>query len=149
MPNYHLVILKRPYLNAILTGQKSVECRITKTKRYEFGRVFSGDILFLKESSGPVCAKASVASVKNFPNLTPRKLNDIRQQYNHLIKADNAYWQSKADSTCGFLVWLKDVIRIKPVRISKRDWRAWVVLTEKENFGLLKAATGKNEAGVQ
>jgi len=24
------------------------------------------------------------------------------------------------------------------VRINKKDWRAWVVLTEKENFGLLK-----------
>jgi hypothetical protein len=23
------------------------------------------------------------------------------------------------------------------VRINKKDWRAWVVLTEKENFGLL------------
>jgi hypothetical protein len=24
------------------------------------------------------------------------------------------------------------------VRINKKDWRAWVVLTEKEDFGLLK-----------
>jgi len=38
------------------------------------------------------------------------------------------------------LVWLKDVRTIEPVRIHKKDWRAWVVLTEKENFGLLKHA---------
>jgi len=138
MPNYHLVILRKPYLDEILAGRKSVESRFTKTKRYEFGKVFPGDILFLKESSGPVCAKATVAAVKNFPNLTPRQLSDIRQQYNHLIIADYEYWRSKASSTCGFLVWLKDVMRIKPVRIPKKDWRAWVVLTEKENFGLLK-----------
>ena len=48
------------------------------------------------------------------------------------------YWQKKADCKFGFLVWLKDVRAIEPVRIHKTDWRAWVVLTEKENFGLLK-----------
>jgi hypothetical protein len=149
MPNYHLTILRKPYLDEILAGRKSVESRFAKTKRYEFGKVFPGDILFLKESSGLVCAKATIAAVKNFPSLIPEQLHDIRRKYNHLIKADDAYWHSKADSTCGFLVWLKDVVRINPVRISKRDWRAWVVLTEKENFGLLKTAIGKNRTGVQ
>jgi hypothetical protein len=41
-------------------------------------------------------------------------------------------------SRFGFLAWLTDVKPIEPVRIHKKDWRAWVVLTEKENFGLLK-----------
>jgi len=41
------------------------------------------------------------------------------------------------------LVWLEGVKSIKPVRINKKDRRAWVVLTEKENFGLLKSDTVK------
>jgi hypothetical protein len=41
------------------------------------------------------------------------------------------------------LVWLEDVKSIKPVRINKKDWRAWVVLTEKEEFGLLKTDAAK------
>lgn len=138
MANYHLVILKKPYLDAILDGHKQIESRFTKTKRPAFGRVLAGDKLFLKLSSGPVCARAKVTAVKNFENLTPRQINEIKQRYNHYIKGNDEYWHSKMDCRFGFLVWLEDVRPIEPVRIHKKDWRAWVVLTEKEDFGLLK-----------
>jgi len=143
MSNYHLVILKKPYLDAILSGRKQIESRFTKTRRPAFGRVFPGDKLFLKESGGPVCAMATVAAVKNFENLTPRRISEIKQQYHRHIGGSDELWQSKMDSRFGFLVWLKDVRAIEPVRISKKDWRAWVVLTEKENFGLLKIGAAK------
>jgi len=138
MAKSHLVILKKPYLDAILEGRKKIESRFTKTKRHAFGRVFPGDTLFLKISSGPVCARATVTAVKNFENLTPGQIIKIKQRYNHYIKGSDEYWQSKMDCRYGFLVWLTDVRTIEPVRINKKDWRAWVVLTEKENFGLLK-----------
>lgn len=143
MANYHLVILKKPYLDAILSGRKRIESRFSITRRYAFGRVLAGDRLFLKVSSGPVCGTATVAAVKNFENLTPRRILEIKQQYNHHIGGRDEIWQSKMDSKFGFLVWLKDVTSIEPVRISKKDWRAWVVLTEKENFGLLDRDTAK------
>ena len=138
MAKYHLAILKKPYLDAILAGRKHIESRLTKTRRPAFGQVCVGDKLFLKESSGPVCAVATVAAVKNFENLTPRQIIKLKQQYNHYILGDDEYWQNKANCKFGFLVWLKDIEPTEPVRISKKDWRAWVVLTEKENFGLLK-----------
>ena len=138
MANYHLVILKKPYLAAILDGSKTIESRFTMTRRAHFGRVLPGDKLFLKESSGPVCAVATASVVKNFENLTPQQIIEIKQQYNHHIRGSDEYWRSKADCRFGLLVWLKDVEPIEPVRIRKRDWRGWVVLTEKENFGLLK-----------
>jgi len=138
MANYHLVILKKPYLEAILDGRKRIESRFTKTKHPHFGQVQPGDKQFLKQSSGPVCAVATVAAVKNFENLTPKQIIELKQQYNHLIAGSGEYWQSKTDCAFGFLVWLEDVRPIEPVRIGKKDWRAWVVLTEKENFGLLK-----------
>jgi ASC-1-like (ASCH) protein len=140
MANYHLVILKRTYLNAILTGRKRIESRFTKTKRPAFGRVLPGDKLFLKVSSGPVCATATVKAVKYFQDLTPRQIAEITEQYNNDIGGSDQYWRSKANCRFGFLVWLGDVQEIKPVRINKKDWRAWVVLTQKEDFGLLKMA---------
>ena len=138
MPNFHLVVLKKPNLDAILTGRKKIESRFTKTKRYAFGRVLSGDKLFLKLSSGPVCATAIVAAVKNFDSLTPKQIIEIKQRYNHHIIGGDEYWRSKSSCKYGFLVWLKDLKLIKPVRIYKKDWRAWVLLMEKEDFGLLK-----------
>lgn len=94
--------------------------------------------MFLKLSSGPVCATATVAAVKNFESLTPQRTAALKQQYNHLICGGDEYWDSKADCAYGVLVWLKDVCTIEPVRIDKKDWRAWVVLTKKNDFGLLK-----------
>jgi ASC-1-like (ASCH) protein len=143
MANYHLVILKKPYLETILDGSKTIESRFTKTKRAHFGRVLPGDKLFLKESSGPVYAVATVATVKNFENLTPEQIIEIKHRYNHYIRGSEEYWHSRANCKFGFLVWLKDIEPIKPMRISKKDWRAWVVLTDKENFGLLKMGSLK------
>jgi ASC-1-like (ASCH) protein len=141
MLQYHLVILKKPYLDAILAGTKTVESRFMKAKCCPFGRITEGDKLFFKISSGPVCATAVAAKVRNFDNLTPEKITAIKKQYNHLICGGDDYWQSKADSSCGFWVLLKDVREISPRYIDKKDWRAWVVLTKENNFGLLNKAT--------
>jgi ASC-1-like (ASCH) protein len=136
MVNSHLVILKKPYLNAILEGRKRIESRFYKAKGHGFGCVFAGDKLFLKISSGPVCATATVEAVKYFQNLTPEKILELKNQYNCDIDGDDDVWREKMDCTCGFLVWLKDVKTIEPVLINKKDWRAWVVLTDKKNFGM-------------
>jgi ASC-1-like (ASCH) protein len=135
--NYHLVIIKKPYLNAILKGQKQIELRMYKTRNNAFGRVFPGDKLFLKQSAGPVCGTATVETVKNYENLTPGKIIEIKQQYNHAIGANDEHWQNKMDCKFCFLVWLKEIKSIEPMRIEKKDWRAWVVLTDRENFGLI------------
>ena len=144
MANYHLVILKKPYLDMILEGQKRVELRLYKSRHPAFGRVFAGDKLFLKISSGPVCATATVEKVKAFENLTPGRIRSLKKQYNHEIGGDHEHWQSKMDCKYCLLVRVKDVKTIEPVQIQKKDWRAWVVLTEKNDFGLLKNAAVRN-----
>ena len=124
MANYHLVILKKPYLDMILEGRKRIELRLYKTKHPAFQRIFADDKLFLKVSSGPVCATATVEKIKVFENLTPGRIRNLKKQYNHDIGGDDGHWQSKMDCKYCFLVWLKDVKAIKPVRIRKKDWRA-------------------------
>lgn len=51
--DYHLVILKKPYLDLILAGEKTIELRLNRAKRPAGGRVRPGDRLFLKPSGGP------------------------------------------------------------------------------------------------
>ena len=137
MFNYHLAILKRPYLDAILAGTKTIESRLTKTRRVPFGQIKAGDIIYLKVSSGPVVATAKVTAVKQFENLKPKQVLALKLQYNDCIKGSDEYWQSKIDSRFGLLVWLTKIERIEPVMITKKDWRAWVILTKDEDFGLL------------
>jgi hypothetical protein len=138
--NCHLVILKKPYLELILSGRKTIELRLTRSKHPAFGRVRPGDRLFLKISSGPVCATATVAHVEYYENLTPPRIADIQRRYNNQIMGGDAVWQAKMDCRYGFLVWPTEVRRIEPIRINKKDWRAWVVLVRGKDFGLLAGA---------
>ena len=135
--NYHLVILKKSYLDLVLAGRKTVESRFYRTGHKWLAQVSTGDKLFLKASSGPVMATATVAAVKNFDNLSCRQITELKEQYNQNIAGDEQYWQDKMNSRFGILVWLKDVSPIAPRFITKADWRAWVVLTQKEHFGLV------------
>ncbi len=136
MANYHLVILKKPYLDTIVDGKKTIESRFMMTKKEPFGQIMPGDKLFLKESSGPVLATAAAEKVESFENLSVEKMSKIKEKYNDRILGPDEYWQSKADCRYGVLIWLADVRQIEPVRIEKKDWRAWVVLSSKKNYGL-------------
>jgi ASC-1-like (ASCH) protein len=133
--------LKKPYIDAILDGRKTVESRFYRTKHKWLSQISAGDKLFLKASSGPVMATATVTDVKLFDNLTPRQIAELKKQYNQHIIGDEQYWQEKNNSKFGILVWLKDVRPIPHRFIKKFDWRAWVVLTPKENFGLFASDT--------
>ena len=137
--NHHLVILKKPYLDLILAGEKTIELRLTRARRPP-RQAGAGceDRLFLKQSGGPVCGLATVRQVEYHEDLTPEGIRQIQRQYNDQIRGDDAVWESMMDRRSGFLVWLSDVRRIDPIRIAKQDWRAWVVLTREKNFGLLQ-----------
>ena len=137
MKRNHLVILKKQYLDLILSGTKTIESRLLKTKHPPLGQINPGDKLFLKQSSGPVCATARVKSVKTFENLTPQKISELKNLYNDEILGPDEYWQLKSDCKFAIFAWLENVKEIPPVNINKKDWRAWVVLTETQNFSLL------------
>jgi hypothetical protein len=135
--NGHLVILKQPYLELILTGQKTIELRLAKTRPAMFGRVLPGDRLFLKASGGPVSGVAEASGVEYHANLTPRRIRHLKSQHGHAIGGSDAVWESFMDRKYGFLVWLANVRRIEPIYIEKKDMRAWVMLTPGKDFGLL------------
>ena len=78
MQRNHLVILKKQYLDLILCGTKTIESRLLKTRQSPVGLINPGDKLFLKQSSGPVCATATVKSVKTFEDLTPQKNAELK-----------------------------------------------------------------------
>lgn len=135
--NSHLVILKKPYLELILSGEKTVELRLTRARRPVCGRVSPGDRLALKASAGPVCGRAAVEDVAYYSDLTPERIAGIRRDFGNWIGGDDTIWESMMDCRSGLLVWLTDVRRIQPIRIHKKDMRAWVLLTEGRDFGLL------------
>ena len=57
----HLAILREPYLDFILRGEKTVESRFSSRQCSPYKRVAAGDILVLKRQSGPVLGLCRVA----------------------------------------------------------------------------------------
>jgi ASC-1-like (ASCH) protein len=105
----HIAVLLRPYLDLILRGEKSVECRLTQTSRDPFERVEPGERIYFKQSAGPFSATAIIEHALCEANLTPRRVGEIKRDYNHLIKADDGFWKFKRDSRFCTLIWLRDV----------------------------------------
>ena len=54
--SHHLVVVKSQYLQKILKGSKTVECRLTKYRQPPFAAVKVGDHLWFKLAGGPVVA---------------------------------------------------------------------------------------------
>jgi len=140
MSNSHLAILKKRYLDKILDGSKPVELRLLKAAFPPYSSIAIGDKLFLKQSSGPVCAIAQVSSFQEHSNLTPKKISQLKAVYNHLVFGTDEYWKEKAESKYAVFIWMKDIKKIKPRMINKQDMRAWVVLSKKENYGLFSSS---------
>ena len=133
----HLAILKKPYIELILAGRKTIESRFMVRPVAPMGKLAAGDTLYLKASAGAVAGIAKVSSFKEFRDLNFADIQKLKRDYNKFIMGTDEFWSSLTQKKCAVLVWLTDVRRIEPVRIQKKDWRAWVVLTREKNFGLL------------
>ena len=105
----HVAILKRQYLNLILSGRKKMECRLTRINCPPFGQIAVGDKILLKESGGPVWACAIARKIWFFENLNPDRVKNIRKRFNHRIQADDAFWNAKENARYATLISLKEI----------------------------------------
>ena len=143
----HLAVLQRTYLRLILEGDKSIECRLTRTPKPPFKAVAKGQKIYLKESSGPVLAVAKAKKVICSQINNPEDLAGIRRKYGEGIMAQEEFWQSRADCRYCTLIFLEGVKPLpEPFRISKNDMRGWVVLDGREGFNFpSKKPSGSSE----
>lgn len=105
----HIAILLKPFLDLILDGTKTVECRMTVQARPPFEVIEPGERMYLKQSAGPYRGVAVAEHVLCEGNLTPKRLKEIKRDYNDLICADEAHWRMKRNSRFITLIWLRDV----------------------------------------
>ncbi len=129
----HIAILHKRYLDAILSGDKTIESRLSRIRTEPFGRVKAGERIYFKQSSGPFRATAIVRSVKSYDDLTPARVRTMRRDHNDGILGDGPYWSAKSRATCATLMWLDEV---EPIEFgpdlsgvqSPGSRRAWFVL---------------------
>ena len=113
-PAAHLAVLKRPYLDAVIEGRKTVELRLSRTRAAPFGKVAARDTIYLKQSSGPVRARATAARVLSLEDLTPAGVRALEREHNHLVLGAPDYWRAKSSARYATLIWLADVRELTP-----------------------------------
>ncbi len=106
----HLAVLHRQYLDLVLSGEKTIESRLTKTRRAPFGKIATGDTIYFKQSSGPIRAVATAGKVVTLTDLNPQRVCEIRDQYNDQIGGNRAAWERRMQSKYGTLIWIENVI---------------------------------------
>jgi ASC-1-like (ASCH) protein len=127
----HIAVLLRPYIDLILRGEKSVECRLTMQARDPFERIEAGERIYFKQSAGPYAATALVEHVLFESDLSPRRISDIKRDYNHLIRGEESFWRLKRHARYCSLIWLREVqATANGPRIRPLQGVAWLCLDE-------------------
>lgn len=127
----HVAILKREYLRMILTGQKTVESRLTKLRCPPIGMVEPGQRLFFKASGGPFMATALAESVHDYEALTPERIDGLCEQWNPAVCGPLDYWRDRRDRRFATMIRLD---RVEPLEVGPKfaaqNMRAWYVLDD-------------------
>lgn len=129
---YHLAILTQPWLDLILDGKKTIESRFTKIRCAPYGKVYAGNLVYLKESGGPIKGQFTVSKVETYTDLTSEILHKINGRYHRHIFVDpqfQGFWKKWTASKYATLLHVDDVVAYRnPVPFPKKDGRAWVLL---------------------
>lgn len=126
----HLAILVEPYLTYILEGRKTIESRFSVNRIAPYAHLRQGDVIILKQSSGPILGTCRVARVW-FYRLEPNSWREIRHRFAKGLCADDpGFWAARRRASFATLMQLEDVKRMEPLTLRKRDRRGWVVLAQ-------------------
>lgn len=127
----HIAVLLKPYLDLVLTGEKTVECRLTQQALAPFELIEPGDRIYFKQSSGPYRATAITDEALFERDLTPRRVEEIKRDYNEFIRGEEEFWRIKRNSRYLTLIWLREVqpISVGP-EIPPLQGRAWTSLPD-------------------
>lgn len=126
----HIAILRQPFFNMVLCGEKTIESRWSMNKIAPYNKVKVGDVIYLKETGKAVTASAKVKRVKYY-NLTPEKVEEIRVKFGKEIGTDKFEdWQSTLQKKYCTLIWLEDVKCIEPMKVPRSNGTGWLVINE-------------------
>ena len=133
----HLAILKKKWLEKILSGEKTIESRWYKQKRTPYQKITKEDVIYFKESGKQVTVKATVQEALFFDALTEEKIRDILQRYGKQIGMGLDAVSKLLDKNYCTLVVLKEVESIQPFQINKQGFgnmAAWITVENIEKI---------------
>jgi ASC-1-like (ASCH) protein len=124
----HIAVMNEPYLSLLLEGKKTIESRFSRKRVSPFEAVAVGDLMVLKEQSGPLVGIAEVEHV-GFYELDPPTWKELRERFEKpLCATDDDFWTLRAEARYATLLGLRRTLAIESLRVKKTDRRGWVRL---------------------
>ena len=120
----------------ILSGEKTIESRWYATRRTPWNTVSVGDIIFFKDASSPVTARAKVSRVLQFENYSQKELREIIATYGGnpgicFVTGSKKVFDWTKDKKYAILMFLKNPKPIPPFDIDKKGFGnacAWITV---------------------
>lgn len=130
--NYHLALFTKGYIDLILNGSKTIESRFSKIKCAPYNKVSKGDLIYMKEISGPIKGIFVVEEVQTFTDLTHDDVNAIDMANREDIFGTNLFTAHiKRWKECRYATLMKVGKRIQvvhPPYYDNKGRSAWKVL---------------------
>lgn len=130
MPRQHVAIVTPIVAARLLSGEKTIESRLYRSRRPPFGIISPGDTIYFRSVGGLIFARSIARRVQQHTDLTPPQVAAIRRRWSLEIAAHAGYWKAKRDSRFAILIWLS---RFRPasrheVAAPRQFGSGWVTL---------------------
>jgi len=126
----HIAILRQPFFDMVINGEKTIESRWSMNKIAPYGKVNIGDEILLKETGKDVTARCVVKDVKYY-QLIPELVEEIRIKYGKEIGTDKFKdWQSTLKKKYCTLIWLEKVKKIEPIKVKRSNGAGWLLIKD-------------------
>lgn len=132
MARRHLAIfLKKGGAEKILSGEKTVEIRLSQSRIVPYGKVTKDDEVYLKDAGGLILGSVEIDNVLFYDHLTPEMIANIRREYSEAMQIEDSFWQTKVNCHYATIIFLKNPHRfLAAPSYKKHDRRGWVVIEE-------------------
>ena len=124
----HIAVVRPPFYDMILNGEKTIESRWSLNKCAPYKKVNKDDVIYLKLPGKSISAIAEVEKVE-FYELNVSLTEKIKILYGKEIgihKFEN--WEIYKNKKYLTLIWLKNVRKIEPLEIKKKNKAGWATI---------------------
>lgn len=138
-------------IDHILSGLKTIETRWYKNKSVPFNKIKVGDVVYFKDSGGPVRAQATVSDVRQYDHLDIGQCQRIIDEFGapglaDIQNTDVSSWSP--GKNYAILIFLKTPKTVAPFNINKTGFGsgcAWITL---ENIDTIRKAKPSGSKAV-
>ena len=135
MADTHLMTVPQLTAPRYLTGEQTVEIRISTEPNAPFGCVAPGDTVYIKPEGQGVIGKATVHRVDQYDGLSLDDLDRLQAIYSDKSGNDGRVWEARATSNFATIITLDRVHLITdesnvPSALMNQSGSSWVALSQ-------------------